>query len=199
MVYLVSPMGDHSLHLELWTGHRGVHPQGNQENILNTNSSPFIEILRGRDGRDGRDGVPGPRGPQEQRGDTGAAGPQGPPGPQGQRGVAGATGPHGPPGPRNGRVVYIRWGKSSYQSVSGTELVYAGRAGGTDYTYTREEQPTTSACLMIQTTSAINPGLKVTTMCTEWSTTQILDHSQLFITTMLPVPFAMLQRGWQSQ
>jgi len=60
-------------------------------------------------------------------------------------------------------------------------------------TLAKEKQPTTSACLMIQTTSAINPGLKVTTMHTEWSTTQILDHSQLFITTTLPVLFAMLQ------
>jgi len=36
-------------------------------NILNTNSLPYIEILRGRDGRDGRDGVPGPHGPLEQQ------------------------------------------------------------------------------------------------------------------------------------
>ena len=40
-----------------------------------------------------------------------------------------------PPGPRNGGVVYTR---CSYQSVSGTELVYAGRAGGTDHTHKGE-------------------------------------------------------------
>ena len=79
----------------------------------NTSSVPYIEVLRGRDGRDGRDGVPGPRGPQ------------------GQRGEAGATGPRGPTGPRSGGVVYTRWGKTSCPNVSGTELVYAGRAGGT--------------------------------------------------------------------
>jgi len=65
-------------------------------------------------------------------------------------------------------------------------------------TLTREEQPTTSACLMIQTTSAINLGFKVTAMCMEWSTRQVtmdLDHSQLFSNTMLPVLCAMLQRG----
>ena len=28
---------------------------------------------------------------------------------------------------------YIRWGKSSCPSVTGTQLVYAGRAGGTSY------------------------------------------------------------------
>ena len=69
-------------------------------------------MLRGRDGRDGRDGVPGPHGPQGQRG---------------EQGVAGA------PGPRNGGVVYIRWGKNSCPNVTGTELVYAGRAGGSWY------------------------------------------------------------------
>jgi len=47
--------------------------------------------------------------------------------------VAGATGPQGPPGLRSGGVVYTRWGKTSCPNVSGTELVYAGRAGGTLY------------------------------------------------------------------
>ena len=83
-------------------------------NTVNTSSFPYIEVLRGRDGRDGRDGVPGPRGPQGQRGDQGVA---------------------GPPGPRNGGVVYTRWGKSTCPSVSGTTLVYAGRASGTWYTH----------------------------------------------------------------
>ena len=84
-------------------------------NAINTSSLSHIEVLRGRDGRDGRDGVPGPRGPQGQRGEQGAA---------------------GPPGPRNGGVVYIRWGKTSCPNVTGTELVYAGRAGGTWYSHT---------------------------------------------------------------
>ena len=83
-------------------------------NTVNTSSFPYIEVLRGRDGRDGRDGVPGPRGPQGQRGDQGVA---------------------GPPGPRNGGVVYTRWGKTTCPSVSGTTLVYAGRAGGTYYSH----------------------------------------------------------------
>ena len=71
----------------------------------------------GRDGRDGQDGVPGPHGPQ------------------GQRGVAGAAGPQGPPVPRNGGVVSTRWGETSYPSISLTQLMYAGRAGGTDHTH----------------------------------------------------------------
>ena len=81
-------------------------------NGINTSSLPFIEVLRGRDGRDGRDGVPGLRGPQGQRGEQGVA---------------------GPPGPRNGGVVYTRWGKNSCPNTTGTELVYAGRAGGSWY------------------------------------------------------------------
>ena len=85
---------------------------------MNTSSFPYIEVLRGRDGRDGRDGVPGPRGLQGQRGG------------QGQKGDQGVA---GPPGPRNGGVVYTRWGKSTCPSISGTTLVYAGRAGGTWY------------------------------------------------------------------
>ena len=83
-------------------------------NSVNTSSLPYIEVLRGRDGRDGRDGVPGPRGLQGQRGHQGVA---------------------GPPGPRNGGVVYTRWGKSRCPNVSGTTLVYAGRAGGTWYAH----------------------------------------------------------------
>ena len=66
-------------------------------------------------------------------------------------------------------------------------------------TITEEEQPTTSACLVIQTTSAINPEFKVTAMCMEWSINHTVGHSQLFTNTMLPVLWAMLQRGWQSQ
>ena len=58
--------------------------------------------------------MPGPRGPQGQKGDQGVA---------------------GPPGPRNGGVVYTRWGKGSCPNVSGTALVYVGRAGGTWFAY----------------------------------------------------------------
>jgi len=87
-------------------------PTENRVDSLNTSSLPYIEVLRGRDGRDGRDGMPGPRGPQGQKGDPGAA---------------------GPPGPRSGGVVYTRWGKTSCPNVSGTELVYAGRAGGSEH------------------------------------------------------------------
>ena len=59
---------------------------------------------------------------------------KGEPGATGPAGEKGAPGVAGPPGPRSGGVVYTRWGKTSCPNVSGTELVYAGRAGGTYYT-----------------------------------------------------------------
>ena len=109
----------HYLHCSLLAGaqHRPQRstPARGGSNGINTSSLPYIEVLRGRDGRDGRDGGPGPCGPQGQRGEQGVA---------------------GLPGPRNGGVVYTRWGKSSCPNVTGTELVYAGRAGGSWYGHT---------------------------------------------------------------
>ena len=64
---------------------------------------------------------------------------------------------------------------------------------------TREEQPTTSACLKIQTTSATVLEFKVTAICMERNTNHTMDHYQLFTTTMFPALCAMLQQGWQSQ
>ena len=76
-------------------------------------------------------GAAGPRGDKGERGDSG--GPQGPRGLTGATGAQGPKGPAGPPGPRSGGVTYVRWGKSSCPSVTGTELIYAGRAAGTFY------------------------------------------------------------------
>ena len=75
--------------------------------------------------------MPGPQGAKGERGDPG--GPQGPRGLTGVTGAQGPTGPAGPPGPKSGGVTYVRWGKSSCPSVTGTELVYAGRTAGTFY------------------------------------------------------------------
>ena len=74
--------------------------------LTSPNTAPYIEILRGRDGRDGRDGATGSQGP---------------------RGLQGTT------GPRSAGITYTRWGKTTCPSVPGTELVYAGRAGGSFY------------------------------------------------------------------
>ena len=76
-------------------------------------------------------GAAGPRGDKGERGDPG--GPQGPRGLTGATGAQGPKGPAGPPGSRSGGVTYVRWGKSSCPSVTGTELIYAGRTAGTYY------------------------------------------------------------------
>ena len=101
---------------------------------INNSNCPQMEVLRGRDGRDGRDGMAGATGPGGAKGERGdPGGPQGPRGLTGAVGTPGAIGPAGPPGPKSGGVTYVRWGKSSCPSVTGTELVYAGRAAGTFY------------------------------------------------------------------
>ena len=115
-----------------------------ERNLDNNSSSPSgcpnFELLRGPDGqdgdpgRDGRDGLLGAQGPQGPKGEPGPAG--GPPGPQGQPGARGATGLKGdigPAGPRSGGVTYTRWGKSFCPNITGTELVYSGRTGGSHY------------------------------------------------------------------
>ena len=73
-------------------------------------------------GRDGRDGLPGRDG---EDGEPGPQGEQGPPGPQGDQGPKGDQGATG--------VTYIRWGNDSCPDTAATQLVYAGRAGGTFY------------------------------------------------------------------
>ena len=75
----------------------------------------LIDLLRGRDGRDGLPGRDGEKGAQ------------------GEQGLAGPQGDQGPPGPRSAGVTYIRWGKSSCPNATGTQLIYAGRAGGSSF------------------------------------------------------------------
>ena len=106
-------------------------------------------MLRGCEGRDGRDGVRGERGeigPQGSKGESGMPGPQGlagisgPQGDVGEKGesgekgdcgVQGLIGPQGP-SPSSGGL-YTRWGRTSCPDVDGTETVYSGRAGGSQY------------------------------------------------------------------
>ena len=121
---------------------------------------PHVEVLQGRDGRDGRDGVkgekgdtvhsgkkgePGEMGPPGEKGDKGIHGMQGPigilgpRGPAGEKGIRGDPGLRGPQGeqgvqgPPSGGVTYTRWGRTTCPTDQGTELVYAGRAGGTHH------------------------------------------------------------------
>ena len=78
-----------------------------------------------RNGRDGRDGLPGLPGRDGRDGNNGL---------QGEKGERDATGPAGPPGPSIGGLVYTRWGKTSCPNVTGTELVYQGKAGRAFFT-----------------------------------------------------------------
>ena len=87
-----------------------------------TSTCSNLQLLHGRDGRDGRDGQSGQPGRDGNEGPQGLEGTQGPPGPQGLV---------GPAGPTTGGVVYTRWGNSACPDITGTELVYTGRAGGT--------------------------------------------------------------------
>ena len=77
--------------------------------------SVTFDLLRGGDGRDGLPGRDGA---------------DGKPGPQGEMGPRGLQ---GPPGPRIAGVSYIRWGKNFCPNAPGTELVYSGRAGGSNF------------------------------------------------------------------
>ena len=100
-------------------------PSGNVTELLTQgdveNAVSYIHLTDLLRGRDGRDGLPGRDGDD---GKPGEKGEQGPPGPQGDQ---------GPPGPRSAGVTYIRWGKTSCPDTNDTQLVYAGRAGGSAY------------------------------------------------------------------
>ena len=76
-------------------------------------------------------------------------------------------------------MVYTRWGKLAVQMFQELSWCMQGglvEPGG----ITGEEQPTTSACLMIQTTSVIVLEFKVTAMCMEQNINHTMVHSQLF-------------------
>ena len=99
--------------------------------------------LPGEKGCKGDSGMAGPQGPSGEIGPMGAPGAHGSPGPRGpvgspgSPGMLGPRGPAGQPGP-TGRVTncgqtYIRWGRTTCPANQSTELVYAGRAGGSWY------------------------------------------------------------------
>ena len=86
---------------------------------------------KGMKGEMGNDGLPGP---------MGSKGEQGEPGPRGLKGYIGYTGPKGAKGQkgvkgdkeeRNGGIVHVRWGYD--QCPSTAQLVYSGRAGGSNW------------------------------------------------------------------
>ena len=103
-----------------------------RNNEETSNNLPHIEVLQGRDGRDGHDGQPGLPGKD---GKDGRDGRDCIDQEVGETGEPGIQGPPGPPGPSSGGVVYTRWGRKTCPNTPGTELVYAGRAGGTHYAH----------------------------------------------------------------
>ena len=104
-----------------------------------SNNIPQNEVLRCRDGRDGQDGLPGLAGRDgrdSRDGKDGEVGERGEPGirgPPAQPGLPGDPGEPGRPGPSIAGTVYTRWGRTTCPNTPGTELVYAGRAGGTHH------------------------------------------------------------------
>ena len=115
-------------------------PTDNTTDLQTTNFQSILPLLDLLKGRDGRDGLPGRDG---KNGESGPQGQQEPPGPQ------------GPQGTRSAGITYIRWGKSSCPTTSGTQLVYAGRAGGTHYT--TQEGGADKLCLPLDPDYISNP------------------------------------------
>ena len=126
-------------HVEVLRGRDGRDGQDGSPGPAGRDGLPGPAGKEGKDGRDGRDGKDGEVGETGEPGIQGPPGPegtQGPPGPDGIRGppgLDGIRGPPGPPGPGSGGVVYTRWGRTTCPDTPGTELVYAGMAGGTYY------------------------------------------------------------------
>ena len=83
----------------------------------------LIKGCDGRDGLTGRDGLPGPTGAPGRNGHDGTSGQKGDKGERGEPGIVKA------PGPVSGGATYTRWGRTSCPNITGTSLVYNGRAG----------------------------------------------------------------------
>ena len=89
---------------------------------------------RGPVGEKGMRGVPGMPGEKGMHGVPGPSGVSGERGEKGMRGdpcLRGLQGEQGPQGPATGGVIYTRWGRTNCPTDQGTQLLYAGRAGGT--------------------------------------------------------------------
>ena len=134
-----------------------------------------MQLFRGRDGRDGlpgRDGQPG------------------------EKGVAGSRGGQGPPGHNSGGVTYVRWGRTN---VTGTELVYRGKAAGSYYivvTTSMVVVATISVSLKNQRTLIlVRVPLRLLYYTVRNMQYGEMWHHQIFTegVMMFPVPSAMLE------
>ena len=86
---------------------------------------------RGREGRNGPPGARGDSGPRGLNGESGPPGPRGEPGPPGSLNIDGSLPPGTPT--KSAGAVYVRWGRTTCPNITGTELVYTGRAAGSHY------------------------------------------------------------------
>ena len=203
-----------SLQLEFWTGHRGVHPLGTEWTVSTLVPFPTLKCCEG--GMEGMDGMGClvPAGHKDKGGILEQQALRVPVGHKDKREILEALKvllAHKDEGgwleqqalrvrPAQGVVAWSTQGEGKLAVQVSQELSWCMQGGLVEAIMCiREEQPTTSACLMIQTTSAINLEFKVTAMCMEQSMNHTVDHSQLLLNTMFPVLCAMLQRGWQSQ
>ncbi len=128
---------------------REKRSSSSSEDVTNSSQPNICANVRGLDGRDGRDGSPGPRGQPGRDGQAGQLGSRGEPGPageiqgpqgvKGEIGIRGLPGPAGPPGTNSGGVIYTRWGASTCPDVPGTQMVYAGRTGGSEHRHSGGE------------------------------------------------------------
>ena len=81
------------------------------------------------------DGLPGSSGAPGKNGRDGTNGQKG------DKGERGEPGRVGPPGPVSGGATYTRWGRTSCSNITGTSLVYSGRAGKSHiYSFRRRSQ-----------------------------------------------------------
>ena len=144
----------------------------------------YVDILRGRDGRDGLQGPPGDKG---DKGDTGPVGLTGPVGPMGPTGPKGDQGLQGPPGLSAGGAIYTRWGRTTCPDTPGTQLVYEGVAGGSDY---MEVVPITFVFLLILTISKVDYLVQFHSSMVQ--NTKIHCLILQFMITMFHVLFAIL-------
>ena len=121
-------------------GQRGMHGDKGQNGQEGQQGPPGEKGQQGLRGQEGQQGLPGLKGQQGLRGQEGQQGLRGEKGQHGQQGLHGEKGMRGDPGgakgeqgvqgPPSGGVTYTRWGRTTCPTGQGTELVYAGRAGG---------------------------------------------------------------------
>ena len=107
-------------------GPQGTKGDRGESGVNGSMGLPGDQGERGLPGLQGPPGITGPRGPVGEKGSRGSPGQTGPQGEQGPQGA-------GPQGPLTGGTVYTRWGRTTCPTDQGTELVYSGRAGGSQY------------------------------------------------------------------